>query len=348
MRAGWAEPGAATVRGVRRETVQGVELWPGPPVAELQQRVVGQLLLLLRERAKAAPRQVTAVGVAFAGPVDPYGAVRDAPTVWGPRGPLVPLADVIARDIGLPVRVINDVTAAGWRYVDAAASDDDYFCMVTVSSGVGNKVFRRGAALVPADGYGGEIGHLRVDHSPDAPRCDCGGAGHLGAVASGRGALAATRALARRERAAFARSPVHLACCGDPDRLSAQQVAAAVRAEDAFALRAITPGVEHLARTLAAIHAALGVRRFIVMGGFARAAGSPYLARLGGALREAGCFGVEPEDVPAMLVPARADDDHGLIGCVRYLDRHPSPAGDLAALAADGTRYRSASGPSRS
>ncbi|GAB2580134.1 ROK family protein [Streptomyces capparidis] len=326
LRTGWAEPGAAVVRGVRREAVQGAERCPGTPVAALQERVVAQLVRALREQARRAPRPVTAVCVAFAGPVDGRGRVTGAPTVWGPHGAVVALGDVVAGELGVPVRVLNDVTAAGWRYVDGADGGEDFFCMVTVSSGVGNKVFRRGEVLVPEDGQGGEIGHLRVDRSPSAPRCDCGGRGHLGAVASGRGALACARALAVRHPVAFARSALCRAGGGDPAALGAPDVADAVRRGDPFALRAVGPGLGHLAWALSGVHAALGVRRFIVMGGFARAAGPVYLARLGEALREVGCFGVRPEDVAGMLCAAEPDDDHGLIGCVRHLDRHPPAA----------------------
>jgi glucokinase len=326
MRAGWAEAGSAVVSGVRREAVEGIARFPGVPPPEAQARVVSQLVRVIRERQRAAPRPVSALAVAFAGPVDQAGVVSDAPTVWGRRGPVLPLARILSREIGVPTRVLNDVTAAGLRHVDPAPRDEDLFCIVTVSSGVGNKVFRRGEVLVPADGRGGEIGHLRVDFSPRAPRCDCGERGHLGAIASGRGALGAARVLARRAPVAFARSVLHAACGGEASGLTADQVASGVRHGDAFALRAVTPGVRHLARTLAVVHAAVGVRRFVVMGGFARAAGSSYLRLLGEELTAAGCFGVAPEDVPAMLRPAAPDDDHGLIGCVRHLDRHPPRA----------------------
>ncbi|WP_052413525.1 ROK family protein [Streptomyces glaucescens] len=196
--------------------------------------------------------------------------------------------------------------------------------MVTVSSGVGNKVFRRGEVLLPEDGRGGEIGHLRVDFAADAPWCDCGERGHLGAVASGRGALRAASVLARRFPGSFARSALSAACGGDPERLSAQQVAAGVRSHDAFAVRAVTPGVRHLARTLAVLHTALGVGRFIVMGGFARAAGPPYLRLLGTEMSKAGGFLLPPDGAAGLLRPGAPDDDDGLIGCLRRLERSES------------------------
>lgn len=322
LRAGWAEAASPAVLGVRREAVEGIARFPKVPVGELQARVVDQLVRVLRERSEAAPRPPVALAVAFAGPVGPAGVVTDAPTVWGRRGPPLPLAEILGREVGVPARVLNDVTAAGWRYVAPEPVGEDFFCMVTVSSGVGNKLFRRGEVLVPQDGRGGEIGHLRVDFAPDAPRCDCGERGHLGALASGRGALHAARALACLRPRFFARSMLSTACGSEPAVLTAHQVATGIRDRDAFALEAVTPGVRHLGRTLAVLHAAVGVRRFIVMGGFARAAGPAYLRLLGEEMNEAGGLGAAPGDVAAMLRAAEADDDDGLIGCARYLHQH--------------------------
>ncbi|MER7623838.1 ROK family protein [Streptomyces sp. NPDC126503] len=326
LRAGWARAGDLTVSGVRRVAVDGITRYPGLSAGELQARVVDQLVRLLRECSLTAPRSPSAVAVAFAGPVGRTGTVVDAPTIWGPRGPELPLARILGREFAVPALVLNDVTAAGWRYAASdGGEDDDYFCMVTVSSGVGNKVFRRGEVLLPDDGRGGEIGHLRVDFAADAPWCDCGDRGHLGAVASGRGALHAAGVLARRFPGAFARSVLSAACAGDPGRLSAQQVAAGVRSQDAFAVRAVTPGVRHLGRTLAALHTALGVGRFVVMGGFARAAGEPYLRLLGEEMAKAGGFLLPPAAAGGLLQPGAPDDDDGLLGSLRRLERSGSP-----------------------
>ena len=63
--------------------------------------------------------------------------------------------------------------------------------IVTVGSGVGHKVFLQGLPVAGVNGRGGEIGHLRVDWAADAIRCDCGGSGHVGGLASGRTSICA-------------------------------------------------------------------------------------------------------------------------------------------------------------
>src|ERR1700750_2414313 len=100
----------------------------------------------------AAPR---AVGVAFPGPVGADGRVLAAPTIWGDRGcaPFAVGAALAPHWAGAPVHVLNDVSAAGYRHLRAP---DEDFCIVTVSSGIGNKVFIRGRPVTGAAGRGGE------------------------------------------------------------------------------------------------------------------------------------------------------------------------------------------------
>src|SRR5437868_9520459 len=180
---------AKIVRSAAAATPNHLDL-PGLPFERLRD---GLLSLMGRLGDELVAQQVVReVDVAFAGPIDPAGNGLAAPTLWGARltSPY-PLGEDIARCWpNARVRILNDVTAAGYRYL--RASDED-FCIVTVSSGIGNKVFANGRPLVGRNGLGGELGHLRVDDSESAPTCECGGRGHLGAVSSGRAILAYAR-----------------------------------------------------------------------------------------------------------------------------------------------------------
>src|SRR6185312_8922728 len=113
------------------------------------------------------------------GPIAPTGEILAAPTLW-PGVPIEPFtlgARLERAWPGLRVRVLNDVTAVGLAYV---AGGRESFCVVTVSSGIGHKVFLDGRPVTGPSGRGGEIGHVVVDPRPEAPECDCGGRGHLG------------------------------------------------------------------------------------------------------------------------------------------------------------------------
>ncbi|KUO05207.1 ROK family protein [Streptomyces caeruleatus] len=325
LRTGSYDPVTSTVSRVRRVPVEGRVRHPRDSVAALQERVVDQIVQETARHAEgAAPR---AVAVAFAGPISAAGLVLAAPTVWGRRGDPLPLGRLLTERIGAPVVVVNDLTAAAWRY---AATETEPFCLLTVSSGIGNKVFRAGEVLLDADGHGGELGHWVCDPSPTAPLCDCGGRGHLGAVASGRGALAAVRRAADADPAGFARSRLAALCDGRADAVDNPAVAAAVRDGDAFTTEVLRGTLTHLAQAVGAVFTSIGVCRYILIGGFALAVGERYRELLVAELVRLGCFGLDAHAVDALVSLGSPDDDHGLIGAGRLLAHRmavPTPAG---------------------
>ncbi|MFB7938054.1 ROK family protein [Streptomyces sp. NPDC056049] len=306
--------GTGALTDVRRTPTDGMARHPGASVPELQSRIVRQFSDLA---AAAVERHgSSALAVAFAGPVTADGRVVTAPTVWGGRGEQLPLRLLLEERLGLPVVVVNDITAAVWRYVETDA--DQPFCLITVSSGIGSKVYRGGEVLLDPEGHGGELGHWTCDPSPRAPLCDCGGRGHLGGIASGRGALAAARRAALAEPDRYARSYLGLTA-PDPERLDNRMLAAAVRAGDAFATEVLRGGLAHLASAITSVFTSIGVRRYVLMGGFALAVGARYAELLTEELVRLGCFGLTDEEIRAMVVLGEPDDDHGLIGAGRLL-----------------------------
>ncbi|WP_230196097.1 ROK family protein [Streptomyces sp. NBC_00080] len=322
LRTGSYDPAAAAVHRVRRVPVEGMARHPRDPVAVLQRRVVDQIVHeVARHTAGASPR---AVGVAFAGPISAGGLVLAAPTVWGRRGDPLPLGQLLTERVGAPVVVVNDLTAAAWRY---AATETEPFCLITVSSGIGNKVFRGGEVLLDADGHGGELGHWVCDPSPEAALCDCGARGHLGAIASGRGVLAAVRRAADTDPAGFAASLLAALCDGRAPGIDNPAIATAVRQGDTFTTEVLRGTVTRLAQAIGAVFTSIGVCRYVVMGGFALAVGERYRELLVGELVRLGCFGLDADAVDGMVSLGRPDDDHGLIGVGRLLADRMSRAG---------------------
>jgi glucokinase len=110
-------------------------------------------------------------------------------------------------------------------------------------------------------GRGGEIGHLRVDFSADAPICDCGAPGHLAAVASARGVLARARRQALRDPglSAVARCWPS-ASAADPQALDTRALVAAYHAGDDWTLALIRDAARPLGQALAGLHLGVGVR----------------------------------------------------------------------------------------
>ncbi len=278
---------------------------------------------LFREMAAAANAALgdedpTVVAVAFPGPIDCRGNVLAAPTVWGDRqGGAVQIRDRLA-SLWPKARILllNDVCAAGYRYLNDPKED---LCIVTVSSGIGHKVFADGRAITGPNGRGGEIGHLRVDFSEQAPQCECGGFGHLGAVASGRATDFQVARLAAEDPEGFRHSSLGEEVGCDVDRVDNRLLVGAFRRCDAWAGRVIERMASPLARVLAAIHLTVGVERFVIIGGFALALGPGYRNKLCQAARE--CGWILGADWDSMIELGLADDDAGLIGAGRFAAR---------------------------
>jgi predicted NBD/HSP70 family sugar kinase len=183
MRAACFFPETETLAAPIRRTSPSHWTLPGRAARHIQAR----LLETMREMATAlvGHESPEVLAVAFPGPIDADGNALTAPTLWGDgdKQPFPARRELERLWPSSRVFVVNDVTAAGYRYVRDPADD---FCIVTVSSGIGLKIFVAGRPVVGAAGRGGEIGHLRVDFAPTAPVCDCGGQGDLGAIASAR------------------------------------------------------------------------------------------------------------------------------------------------------------------
>jgi glucokinase len=122
------------------------------------------------------------VGVAIAGLVDRQGRVRYGPNI-GVRD--LPLADLAARALAVPIALVNDASAAvlGEQRVGGAVGHEDVV-MFTLGTGVGGGVMVAGRLVEGHDGLAGELGHVIVEDG--GRRCPCGTLGCLEAYASGR------------------------------------------------------------------------------------------------------------------------------------------------------------------
>jgi glucokinase len=218
-----------------------------------------------------------ALVVAIPGPVQGAGTVLGLPTILGPGGESLCPFDLVARiRVRLPdmeIKVFNDVSAAGYRFV----SDGSDFALFTLGSGIGLKVFIDGQPRVGPHGLGGELTHMVFDSNPHAPLCDCGGQGHLGALASGR---AWRRVVAQAKETSR-----------EPD---------------------LSRFTEPLARAVAMLHFSLGLERFIFAGGLAAELGEALRVSIVQNLPSQGWD--TGQDWNAMIELAPADDAHALIG----------------------------------
>jgi len=131
----------------------------------------------------AQPVRVVAAAAVTPGSVDAAAGVIRYAANLGWRD--VPLAALLAAELGVPVGVDHDVRAAGlaetvYGQGSRAAADDCFF--VALGTGIGSVLVAEGQARAGATGGAGELGHVPV--YPDGDLCECEQRGCLEAYAS--------------------------------------------------------------------------------------------------------------------------------------------------------------------
>ncbi|MEU7943005.1 ROK family transcriptional regulator [Microbispora bryophytorum] len=133
---------------------------------------------LVAKEAVEAMRRVGAVpaGIAVAVPglVDvTRGVVTLAPNLYWHDLPLADQLSSILGPLNVPVRVDNDANLAALaEYTSGIAAGTPDLVYLTGEVGVGGGIISGGKLLRGADGFSGEVGHLRVD--PNGDQCGCG------------------------------------------------------------------------------------------------------------------------------------------------------------------------------
>lgn len=128
---------------------------------------------LARELVEASTRPILGLGVGTPGAVSANGVVLAAPNLhWRD----IPLQQLLADDLGIPVRVENDANAAVLAERRFAGGPDDLLS-IQLTRGVGAGLLVAGHLVRGAASDAGEIGHVVID--PNGERCGCGKIGCL-------------------------------------------------------------------------------------------------------------------------------------------------------------------------
>ena len=197
------------------------------------------------------------------------GAIEYAPNLSWAHDGVVPLAQMFSGRLGgLAVRLTNDANAAAMGEMTyGVARGMKNFIVITLGTGVGSCIVINGQLVYGHDGFAGELGHVKVDHSANARLCGCGRHGCLEAYCSATGvARTAREMLQLSERPSLLREK-------NPDDIESLDVFLAAQKGDDMAKEIFNYTGLTLGEACADFAAFSSPEAFIFFGGLCKAGG---------------------------------------------------------------------------
>lgn len=270
----------------------------GPPA------VVHALAAAMREAAGGDVKQLAGVGVGAPGEVDAAaGTLARAGNLPQWIDPY-PLAAELGRELGIPVRIGNDVrVAVEAERVLGAGRTYRSFLGAWWGTGVGGALVLDGKLWL-GRGSAGELGHVVVKLG--GRRCPCGRRGCLEAYA-GRAAMERT---ARKAEDAGTKTKLFsiMKKRGRP-RLTSGVWAAALEEEDKLARSLVDEAVEALGAGIGSVQNLLDLDAVVIGGGLGTRLGDPFAERIAAAAQPHLFVSERP---PAFVVSELGDNGGGL------------------------------------
>ncbi|MFC2028089.1 ROK family protein [Chloroflexota bacterium] len=191
--------------------------------------------------------RVKGITVAAAGPIDPKEGIFLTPPSL-PTWHNVPLKSKLKNEFQIPIWVENDADmAAVGEHRFGAGKGSDRLIYITVSTGIGGGVIIDDQPLHGVKISAAELGHIVID--PDGPQCNCGGKGHVEAMASGTAiARMACERISRDNTSALSEL-----CGNDLSRLTAKMVTEAASSGDSVAIEVINEAGANLGIAVASL-----------------------------------------------------------------------------------------------
>lgn len=212
--------------------------------------------------AKGGMGQIKGIGIGAPNANYYRGTIELAPNL--PWKGIIPLAEMFKQRMGVPVALTNDANAAAMgEMIYGAARGMKDFIMITLGTGVGSGIVINGQLVYGHDGFAGELGHVCVDHSPEARLCGCGHRGHLEAYCSATG-------VARTAREVLAGNELSLLRGLCADNITSKDVYDAAVQGDKLALEIFDRTGTILGKALADFIAFSSPEAIVLFGGLAK------------------------------------------------------------------------------
>jgi glucokinase len=184
-------------------------------------------------------KDIELMGVGIGAPDANYhrGTIEHAPNLaW--KG-IVPLGDLVKKEVKVSVVVTNDANAAAMgEMVFGGAKKMKNFIVLTLGTGLGSGIVIDGKMVYGHTGFAGEIGHMIV--VPDGRVCGCGRHGCLEAYASATGLVRTVSEIISEttDKSILRDVP--------PSKLTSKQIAEAAAKKDPVAVKAMEYTAEKL------------------------------------------------------------------------------------------------------
>jgi glucokinase len=295
---------------------------------DIQRKLIETIIQSYFEKKKEY-KNISKIGIAFPGPTNAKGDAIGSSVIFGKalQSPFKIKEQVKfelrKRGVNVDVLVVNDMTASAWRYSDM---NYDPFCLITVSSGIGNKIFSNGNVLIDKKGITGEIGHFEVNINEISIPCTCGcGKNHVGMISSGRGIEYFAKLFAQeggKYRDFFIASNLakDKKINKDKENITNELIAKYADKNDPFTKLIIDYCTEPLANCICLLSLALYLKKIILIGGFALNC-NYYLESLKNNVIKKGIYNYSIDEIRNLIILGERDDDHALKGLGKMLTR---------------------------
>ena len=207
--------------------------------------------------------KINAMGIGAPGGNYYNGTIEQAANLAWAKG-VVPLADMFAIRLNIPVAITNDANAAAMgEMIYGEAVGMKNFVELTLGTGVGSGIIANGQLIYGCDGFAGELGHMVVE--PEGRPCGCGRKGCLETYCSATGVVRTTVAMLEEST-----EPTSLRDI-PREELSSYEVYKAAMAGDAMAKEVFRQTGRRIGVACANIATFLSPEAFIFFGGLAQA-----------------------------------------------------------------------------
>ncbi|CCZ12452.1 putative glucokinase [Prevotella sp. CAG:1092] len=207
--------------------------------------------------------KINAMGIGAPGGNYDNGTIEQAANLAWAKG-VVPLADMFASRLNIPVAITNDANAAAMgEMIYGEAVGMKNFVELTLGTGVGSGIVANGQLIYGCDGFAGELGHMVVE--PEGRPCGCGRKGCLETYCSATGVVRTTVAMLEEST-----EPTSLRDI-PREELSSYEVYKAAMAGDAMAKEVFRQTGRRIGVACANIATFLSPEAFIFFGGLAQA-----------------------------------------------------------------------------